>query len=49
MIAIHSSVSKDNKFFEKEINETPDIARFEKIVKELFPEDEPAGAVLIMK
>ena len=49
MIAIHSSVSKDNKFFEKEINETPDIARFEKIVNELFPEDEPAGAVLIMK
>ena len=33
----------------KEINKEPDITKFEKIVKELFPEDEPGAAVLIMK
>ena len=33
----------------KEIKNGPDITKFEKIVKELFPEDEPGAAVLIMK
>ena len=39
----------NNNCLEESINEGPDIAKFEKLCQDLFPEGEPAAAVLIMK
>ena len=39
----------NNNFLEDSRNEEPSVSKFEKICKDLFPEGEPAAAVLIMK
>ena len=39
----------NNNFLKEPINEEPNITKFEKICKDLFPDGEPAAAVLVTK
>ena len=46
---IHNKYLFNKNFLQESINKEPNITKFEKICKDLFPEGEPAAAVLIMK